>query len=108
MAVYGIYSLPRDKNGSVIFSVTYKVCFSFRTLCWLSLYNCRKLVSSGETIESLKKLTQLQHLDLSTDDLDEPTRFGSFLAWSMPLVNEEVLEELLSCLPNLTSLDISG
>ena len=52
---------------------------------------------------TLQQLMQLQHLDLSRDDPDESMWFQYFL-----LVDEEFLEELLPCLPNLTSLDISG
>ena len=57
---------------------------------------------------TLQQLTQLQHLDLSRDDPDEPVWFQSFLESMVVLVDEEFLEELLPCLPNLTSLDISG
>ena len=57
---------------------------------------------------TLQQLMQLQHLDLSKDDRDEPVWFQSFLESMVVLVDEEVLEELLPCLPNLTSLDISG
>ena len=57
---------------------------------------------------TLQQLMQLQHLDLSRDDPDESVRFQSFLESMVVLVDEEFLEELLPCLPNLTSLDISG
>ena len=50
----------------------------------------------------------LQHLDLSRDDPDESVWFQSFLEAIAVLVDEEFLQELLPCLPNLTSLDISG
>ena len=57
---------------------------------------------------TLQQLMQLQHLDLSRDDRDESVWFQSFLESMVVLVDEEFLEELLPCLPNLTSLDISG
>lgn len=74
----------------------------------MSLYNCRKLLSSEELINTLEQLTQLQHLDLSKDDPEEPIRLVSFLDWTVPLVDEDFLEQLLSSLPKLTSLDLSG
>ena len=74
----------------------------------MSLYNCRKLLSSDEVLETLVKLTQLQHLDLSKDDPDEFMRLGTFFEWTDPLIDEDYLEHLLSSLPNLTSLDLSG
>lgn len=77
------------------------------TLSWLSLYNCRKLIAD-EMLETLQKLTQLQHLDLSKDDPDEPMWFHSFLEATVLLVDEQFLEKLLPSLPNLTSLDLSG
>ena len=57
---------------------------------------------------TLQQLMQLQHLDLSRDDRDESVWFQSFMESMVVLVDEEFLEELLPCLPNLTSLDISG
>ena len=57
---------------------------------------------------TLQQLMQLQHLDLSKDDRDESVWFQSFLESMVVLVDKEFLEELLPCLPNLTSLDISG
>lgn len=76
------------------------------TVCWLSLYNCKKVFTSEESICTLQQLKQLQHLDLSEDDPDDPFRFG--LLWDLPLVNAQVLEQLLSSLPNIKSLDLSG
>lgn len=78
----------------------------FRTLCWLSLYNCKTVFLSLDPIDTIEKLTQLKHLDLSEDESDEPVRIGS--PWQFPLVNEDTLEQLLASLPNLTSLDLSG
>ena len=57
---------------------------------------------------TLQQLMQLQHLDLSRDDPDESVWFQSFMESMVVLVDEEFLEDLLPCLPNLTSLDISG
>lgn len=73
----------------------------------MSLYNCRKL-EAGEILVTLQQLMHLQHLDLSRDDPDESVWFQSFLEALAVLVDEEFLQELLPCLPNLTSLDISG
>lgn len=61
---------------------------------------------SLDPIDTIEKLTQLKHLDLSEDESDEPVRIGS--PWQFPLVNEDTLEQLLASLPNLTSLDLSG
>ena len=64
------------------------------------------MFTSEESICTLQQLKQLQHLDLSEDDPDDPFRFG--LLWDLPLVNAQVLEQLLSSLPNIKSLDLSG
>ncbi|CAH3037645.1 unnamed protein product [Pocillopora meandrina] len=80
-----------------------------RSLQWLSLYNCRKLFSSNQMLlESLKNLTQLQHLDLSKHDPDEVVEMDRFLSCSAVLVNRQFLERLLPSLPNLDWLDLSG
>ncbi|XP_022789146.1 protein zer-1 homolog isoform X2 [Stylophora pistillata] len=79
------------------------------SLQWLSLYNCRKLFSSNQTLlESLGNLTKLQHLDLSKHDPDEIVEMEGFLNCSAVLVNRQFLERLLPSLPNLDWLDLSG
>lgn len=81
----------------------------FRTLQWLSLYNCRELfISYKKLIETLEELTQLQHLDLSKDDPEEPIGMHSFLQCAQILADKSFLERLLPSLPNLTWLDLSG
>lgn len=59
-------------------------------------------------LESLKNLTQLQHLDLSKHDPDEVVEMDRFLSCSAVLVNRQFLERLLPSLPNLDWLDLSG
>ena len=80
----------------------------FRTLQWLSLYNCRGLFFSLNLIETLEELTQLQHLDLSRGDPDEPIRMQSFLECTQIVADKDFLERLLPSLPALTWLDLSG
>lgn len=77
------------------------------TLCWLSLYNCEKVFSSVGSVSTLQELKHLQHLDLSMDDPDDPQRF-SLVQARKPLVTAGVLEQLLSFLPSLRSLDVSS
>ncbi|KAK2565933.1 Protein zer-1-like protein [Acropora cervicornis] len=77
------------------------------TLCWLSLYNCEKVFSSVGSVSTLQELKHLQYLDLSMDDPDDPQRF-SLVQPRKPLVTAGVLEQLLSFLPSLRSLDVSS
>lgn len=74
----------------------------------MSLYNCRGLFFSLNLIETLEELTQLQHLDLSRGDPDEPIRMQSFLECAQILADKAFLERLLPSLPDLTRLDLSG
>ena len=59
-------------------------------------------------LETLEKLTKLQHLDLSKYDPDETMGMQSFLDYSEVLADKEFLERLLPSLPNLNWLDLSG
>lgn len=65
------------------------------------------MFSSVGSVSTLQELKHLQHLDLSMDDPYEPQGFS--LAWPRrPLVTAGVLEQLLSSLPSLRSLDVSS
>ena len=74
----------------------------------MSLYNCRGLFLSLNLVETLVELTQLQHLDLSRGDPDEPIRMQSYLKGTHIMADKDFLEKLLPCLPALTWLDLSG
>lgn len=65
------------------------------------------MFSSVGSVSTLQELKHLQHLDLSMDDPDDAQRF-SLVRPEKALVNAGVLEQLLSFLPSLRSLDVSG
>lgn len=65
------------------------------------------MFSSVGSVSTLQELKHLQHLDLSMDDPDDPQRF-SLVQARKPLVTAGVLEQLLSFLPSLRSLDVSS
>ena len=84
--------------------MTVLCCLFFRTLCWLSLYNCTALFTSAAIGNTLEQLTQLQHLDLSKERGDF---FEGFFETVVSVVDGQVLDKLAT-LPHLTSLDLSG
>ena len=74
----------------------------------MSLYDCKGLFFNPNLIETLVELTQLQHLDLSRGDPDEPIRMQSFLECTQIMADKRFLERLLPSLPALIWLDLSG